>query len=131
VKILVIDDEEMIRDLVQKILTRAGFAVVTAESGQSGINIFADNLHHIGLVLLDLTMDGMSGVDTLRRIRALSPDVPCLISSGQAPAPDEIPEQLKANVYFLQKPYRANQLAAMVSEIITRRGRRVVPDTGP
>jgi len=120
VRILIIDDEEMIRSLAQRILTRGGFDVLTAESGQSGLKLFSENFHQIDLVLLDLTMDDMPGIETLKRIREISPDLPCIISSGQEPGPNELPDELNQNVCFLQKPYRAKQLSEMVSQILSK-----------
>lgn len=124
-KILVIDDEEMIRSLAQKILTRAGFEVLTAESGYSGLTLMSEKPHQIDLVLVDLTMDDMPGVETLRRIREIRPGLPCIISSGQTPTPDELPDELNRNVRFLQKPYRAKQLAEMVDQILSEVGKQV------
>lgn len=124
-RILVIDDEEMIRDLAQRILTRAGFDVLTAESGQSGFKLFYENFHQIDLVLLDLTMDDMPGIETLKRIREISPGLSCIISSGQEPGPNELPDELNRNVCFLQKPYRAMQLSEMVSQILSQVGKQV------
>jgi len=125
VRILVIDDEEMIRSLAQRILTREGFDVLTAESGQSGLKLFSENYYQIDLILLDLTMDGIPGVDTLKRIREISPNLPCIISSGQEPGPNELPDELNQNVCFLQKPYRAKQLSEMVNQILSQVGKQV------
>lgn len=124
-RILVIDDEEMIRSLAQRILIRAGFDVLTAESGQSGLKLFSENFHQIDLVLLDLTMDGILGVDTLKRIRETSPNLPCIISSGQEPGSNELPYELNRNVCFLQKPYRTKQLLEMVSPLLSEVGKQV------
>ena len=124
-RILVIDDEEMIRSLVQRILTREGFDVLTAESGQSGLRLFSENFHQIDLVLLDLTMDDMPGIETLKRIREISPNLPCIISSGQEPGLNELPDELNQNVCFLQKPYRTKQLLEMVSQILSQVGKQV------
>ena len=119
-RILVIDDEEMIRSLAQRILTREGFDVLTAESGQSGLKLFSENFLQIDLILLDLTMNDIPGVETLKRIREISPNLPCIISSGQEPGPNELPDELNQNVCFLQKPYRAKQLLEMVSQILSK-----------
>ena len=115
--VLIIDDEEMIRDLVEKVLTKAGFDVLTAASGRSGLALFSQYHFRIDLIVLDLLMDDLSGVETLRRIREVSPDLPCIISSGEAPAPDELPDELNHNVRFLQKPYHASQLLEMISQV--------------
>jgi two-component system cell cycle sensor histidine kinase/response regulator CckA len=118
--VLIIDDEEMIRDLAQKILMRAGFDVLSAPTGQSGVQLYAERYSQIDLVLLDLTMEDMPGLETLKKLREVSPDLPCLISSGHAPGGYELPEELNHNVYFLQKPYRANQLTEAVNQMLSR-----------
>jgi len=119
VTVLIIDDEEMIRTLTQKILSRAGFDVLTAESGQKGIQLYSERRGQVDMILLDLTMDDISGVEVLRKIREISGDLPCIISSGQPPGTHEIPDELQWNVYFLQKPYRANQLSDLVGQILS------------
>jgi CheY-like chemotaxis protein len=116
--ILVVDDEEVILELTELILGRAGYKVITAESGFAGVETFRAHADSVKLVLLDLTMEDLSGVETLRRIRKVCPHVPCILSSGSAPDPDDIPDDLAANLYFLQKPYRAEHLAALVSHIV-------------
>ncbi len=116
--ILVIDDEPMITDIAERILTRAGFEVATVNSGRDAVERCTDNPDQVDLVLLDLTMDDMPGVEILRRLRLVCPDLPCIISSGQAPSPSDIPADLSRNLSFLQKPYRAGQLVALVKEIL-------------
>ncbi len=115
-KVLVIDDEAMIRDLATKVLSRAGVEVLAAESGQAGIDIFGQHAREISVVLLDVSMPGLSGMDTLRALRQLSTSVPCILSSGMGMEADEVPEDLRANLHFLQKPYRSQILVAKVKE---------------
>lgn len=116
-KILVIDDEEMILSLVTKILTRQDYEVETAYSGEEGLEIYAHQVDNIDLVLIDQSMPGISGMETLGRLREISPDLPCIISSGQLATRDDLPENQQNRVYFLQKPYRADQLSDIVSSI--------------
>ncbi len=116
-RVLVIDDEAMIRDLATKILTRAGIEVLTAASGQAGIDTLGRHLQDINVIILDVTMPGLSGMDTLRGLRQLSPSVPCVLSSGMGMEIDEVPEDLRANLHFLQKPYRSQVLVAKVREV--------------
>jgi len=118
-KLLVIDDEEMIRSLAEKILNRAGFEVLLAESGEEGLQHFTREPDQIGLILLDMFLDGQSGVDTLRQIRQIAPTVPCIISSGHAEDHSEIPEDLAQSVDFLHKPYRAGQLVDKVNLMLS------------
>ncbi len=116
-KILVIDDEEMIRSLAQRILLRAGHEVLLAEDGQAGFEMFSNNPGDIDLVLLDLTLQGTPGMETLAQIRAIVNDVPCIISSGNFPEQGLVPAELDHHVAFLQKPYRASQLTDVVNSL--------------
>lgn len=119
-KVLVVDDEEMILSLATKILTRQGYEVITAYSGDEGLKLYARQPDQIDLLLIDLTMPGLSGFETLRRAREIKPGLPCIISSGQLADPDDTPNDLLNGLHFLQKPYRANQLSNLVNEILTK-----------
>ncbi|MCK4606720.1 MAG: response regulator [candidate division Zixibacteria bacterium] len=120
-KILVIDDEEMIRNLACKILQRDGHEVLLADSGQGGLAIVSREHESLGLVLVDVNMQGMSGIETLRRIREISPMMPCIISSGQISDQNDLPDDLTEHLRFLQKPYRANTLSEMVRSFAAER----------
>jgi DNA-binding response OmpR family regulator len=119
VNILVIDDEELILSLAEDILQKEDFNVILAESGEAGLRYFSDNSVDIELVILDMNMPGLSGLETLRRMRAISENVPCLLSTGDASSfEDIIPEDLRRNTFILEKPYRSRQLVEKVHEIL-------------
>ena len=110
----------MILSLVNKILTRQGYEVETAYSGEEGLEIFAQQTDQIDLLLIDQSMPGLSGMETLRRVRRNSPELPCIISSGQLSTQDDVPNCQHGDIYFLQKPYRADQLSNLVNEILSK-----------
>ena len=116
-KVLIVDDEHMIRDIAAKILKRAGVEVATAESGLDALEVLNSAETDIDIVILDLMMEGISGVKTLEEMRKFHPELPCIISTGQSLEPDDLPEHLKENTHFLQKPYRANQLTEVVRQV--------------
>ena len=109
-KILVVDDEEMILSLTRKILERVGHEVLTAESGQAALDICRDSDPPPGMAIVDLTMAGMTGIETLRRLRALYADIPVIISSGHLSESVEVPEALQAHTATLQKPFQASDI---------------------
>ena len=117
-KILVVDDELMIRSLAEKILSKAGFEVVTADSGDEGIRRLTADPDQIRLVLMDWTMPGMTGVETLKHVREIARNVPCIISSGHVLEKGALPEGLEQNTYFLEKPYRSRRLLDKVNRIL-------------
>lgn len=115
--ILIVDDEQMILDLVVRILKRGNFQAMTTTSGQDAITIFEQNKDNIDLVMLDHNLPGISGVEILSTFRDIKPDIPCLYSSGEVNIIDKIPDELINNTYILVKPYRALSLLEMVEQI--------------
>lgn len=115
--ILVIDDEETVRNVAKIALERCGYKVLAAEDGQKGLDIFEQAPDAISLILLDMAMPGLSGEDTLKRIHAIRPDTPVVVSSGfsETDARAKFPDSITA---FLQKPYTARQLGAEIMSIL-------------
>jgi two-component system cell cycle sensor histidine kinase/response regulator CckA len=115
--ILVIDDEETVRNVARIALERCGYEVIAAEDGQKGVDLFAQTPDAISLILLDMAMPGLSGEETLRRIRAIRPDTPVVVSSGfgESDARSKFGDGISA---FLQKPYTAKQLGAEIVSIL-------------
>ncbi len=122
--ILVVDDEEIVRNVARSALERHGYTVRLAESGEKAIDIFHSDPDSISLVLLDLEMPGIGGAETLRRIRALSPEATVVASSGysQARAIEQFGQGLAD---FLQKPYGVRQLVAKVHSLLAQRNQPV------
>lgn len=116
--VLVVDDEEMINNLAKRILVRAGYDVFTALSGREGLELFEEQSEAIAIVLLDMYMNGLSGIETLRRIREIDPDMPCIFSSGQILEMEDLPSDLHKGVRLLEKPYHASELSDMVSSML-------------
>lgn len=111
--ILVVDDEPLLRRVASKLLQKLGYRVFEASSGQNALEIFQERGTEIDLVLLDLIMPGLNGLQTLERLRALKPEVPILMCSGYA---DE--QKLPPGVNFLSKPYPLEILSQRVSEAL-------------
>lgn len=86
-KILCIDDESAALSVRKRVLETAGHQVVTARSGQEGIELFRSE--PLDLVLLDYWMPGMNGILTARELRRIKSSVPIIILSGLAQLPDE------------------------------------------
>ncbi len=116
--VLVVDDEEPVRRLAARVLGRLGFSVRTAADGREGLEAFQKHADEIVAVVLDLTMPGMSGAETLRAMRTVRPGATILLSSGYD-ADDSIRtlggEQPDG---FLQKPYSARGLARALRAVL-------------
>ncbi|MBT6146595.1 MAG: response regulator [Gemmatimonadetes bacterium] len=112
-RILIVDDEEMIRAVIGRILERLGYTVVLAQDGPSGVARYQEGLDQIDLVLLDLSMPQMSGIEVLEQIRQLNPDVRVIILTGYAAQ-----EAARAGVPVVQKPVNASRLAQALRETL-------------
>jgi CheY-like chemotaxis protein len=116
--VLVIDDEEAVRNIVRAVLSRAGYSVLTAADGLAGLELFRSRESQISLVILDVSMPKMSGSEVLAEIRKAGSCVKILITSGytESEAMAHIPEEDIAG--FLQKPFTVRQLAALISHVL-------------
>ncbi|MBN1517831.1 response regulator [Candidatus Sumerlaeota bacterium] len=108
-RILVVDDEEMIRDVLKAMLSRLGFEAITAEDGLKGLSLFKQNNGRIACVILDLTMPKMNGMETYQEIRKISPATPIMITSGYTEQELADKHEVK-HCCFLQKPYQIDKL---------------------
>ncbi len=112
--VLVIDDEEIVRSTANNALRRLGYTVVTASDGTEGIEVFRALRDRVVVVLLDMTMPGISGEETLHELRKIKPDVAVVLSSGfgETEALRRFGSHHLAG--FLQKPYSMKALASRV-----------------
>lgn len=109
--VLLVDDEEMIRDIGRAVLDRAGYRVLTADDGVEAVDVFARERDRVSLVILDVTMPRMSGRDAFRHLVELNPNARVLFSTGYSGG--DLAE-LDGSVGLLGKPYRPHELVAAV-----------------
>jgi signal transduction histidine kinase/ActR/RegA family two-component response regulator len=122
--VLVIDDEEAVREVAATALELAGYDVLSASDGLEGVALFEAHCETIVAVLLDASMPRMGGEDALARIRAFAGQVPVLVISGHSER-DAVARFEGAGIEgFLQKPFRAEQLVAKVHRLAAARGSR-------
>jgi PAS domain S-box-containing protein len=112
--ILLVDDEELIRDLGQKILQRNGYTVLTASDGREALEIYSKNKEEIALVILDLIMPAMGGKECLVELLKINPQVKTLIASGfvvNGPTRETIDAGAKG---YVSKPFNVRALLKAV-----------------
>jgi CheY-like chemotaxis protein len=116
--ILVVDDEEMALTLVGRILTEAGYRVVTAQSGFECLDAFRLRPHEFHAVLLDLTMPFMDGEETFQRLREIRPDIPVVLCTGFVQQ-DRLDRLMNAGLTgFLRKPIPPDEIINVVRSIL-------------
>jgi CheY-like chemotaxis protein len=108
--ILVVDDEEIVRHMARRALQSKGFDVLTAESGPAAISILKQDPARIELVLLDQSMPGMSGAESLAEIRRIRSDLKVIASSGYSEGETMRLFHNQMVHGFLQKPYTVTAL---------------------
>ena len=112
-KVLVVDDEEIVRRIARTALERAGYTVLLAADGREAVEVFRREAGEIRLVSLDMTMPGRSGEETFRQLREIRRDVPVLVSSGYTEV--EVLERFGDSIDgYLHKPYGITDLARAV-----------------
>lgn len=114
--VLVVDDEEMVRDVAVAILGSAGHETLSAADGAAGVELFRQNVDRIDVVLLDMKMPGMDGPATCAAILEIRPDAKVILSSGFAAAEAASRFEGMALAGFVQKPYRMADMLGAVAK---------------
>ena len=117
-KLLLVEDEDMVRAVAERALVRAGYTVTTASDGEEGLGIVANGDTQFDLIVSDVVMPAMDGPAMARAIRNVRAHVPILFMSGYAE------EQLRneidiENMYFIPKPFSVQQINAKVAEVLS------------
>jgi len=116
--VLLIDDEEVVRDIGSDMLKTMGLKCLTAANGAEGIEIFKKNAAEVTLVILDIEMPGISGEKVFHILRELRPEIKILIASGYGREYLES-EIFKAKIsHYIPKPFKIEQLSYQVNKIL-------------
>jgi len=116
--ILVIEDEEMLKDLVKVSLVSKGYTVLAAEDGIQGVEMYQSHHKEIAVVLSDFGLPLLSGQDVFRKIREINPVAKVILASGLL-EPEAKSEMFKAGLKnFIQKPYMQDEVLQKIREAI-------------
>jgi hypothetical protein len=118
--ILVVDDEEALREVTRRILTRNGYIVVTASSGAQAMEIAASHVGPIDLVLTDVIMPAMQGPTVAKEVKALRPGIRVLFMSGHAQPVLEAEALLGTEFLLVEKPFDQAILLENVRKVLDR-----------
>lgn len=116
--ILFADDDPAVRPLTIDMLTHAGHEVLPASNGLDAVASFQQHAERIDLVILDVLMPELTGTEAATRIRQLSGTVPIIFCSGYTGAESLHQESLPANARVIFKPYGANKLLNLITEVL-------------
>jgi len=127
VRVLLIDDDALLREVLARALAQSGYEVLAAGTGGEGLSLF--DLHHPDVVILDVLLPDMDGWEVCRRIRRIS-TVPILFLTALEEIPDRVRGLVLGGDDYVVKPFAVEELLARV-EAILRRVRRAAPKGSP
>ena len=119
-RVLLVEDEEMVRNLVEQVLTRAGYVVVSTENPHEAINIVASS-PRFDLLISDVVMSGMTGLDMARQIEKLSPGICTIFMSGFTKDPSLRAGMILPSQRYLTKPFQPDKLIAVAGSLLASR----------
>ena len=116
--VLFADDEPVVRRLFERVLTKAGYRVLSAADGAEALALFDVHGPSIGLLVTDLEMPNVHGIEVIAKIRALRPDMPVISTSGYVVGSSESEAAVLESVVRLPKPFSASELLARAREAL-------------
>lgn len=119
--ILIVDDEEVVRNLGQEVLNTKGYSVLLASNGLEAIEQYEKQEGKIDLVILDMIMPKIDGVETYKRLKRLNPSLKILISSGYSHDSHDYAVFQNGIEGFIQKPYKIGELTKKVRQILDKK----------
>jgi len=118
--ILLVDDEDSIRDFLSEILKEQGYKIIEASNGKEGLHKFIESNEQIHLLISDITMPEMSGPELINELREYQPDIKAIFISGNVENEFIKKHTSHANVSFLQKPFTYDTIISKVREILDK-----------
>jgi CheY-like chemotaxis protein len=116
--ILIVDDEQSVRDLGRDILEKYGYETLQANDGEEAIRVFKNNQDMIRLIIIDMIMPKLGGLETYLMLKGIDPAVKALLSTGYDHT-ERVQEILDSGVNgFLKKPYNVNELLSKIRSVL-------------
>lgn len=115
--VLIVDDELVMRELVQDILAPFGTKTFLASSGYEALEIYKNHANEISMVFLDVIMPTMDGISTYHELRKVNPEARILFTSGYTESEDLVVLRQQGKVDFLQKPYKESQILDKIIDV--------------
>src|SRR5512146_1607054 len=119
-RILIVDDEEVLRDVLQAVLQREGFEVILAASGEEALSVLDADVE-VDLVILDIMLPGISGIDTLRAIRIANPTLPVIIITAFSSIDGAIEAMKHGAFHYIPKPFKNEEVILTVNKALEQR----------
>jgi PAS domain S-box-containing protein len=118
--VLLVDDDDRVRDMAKEMIEMGGYEVLTARSGEEALEMYLMHREEISLVILDLIMPGMGGKRCLEEILLINPDIRVLVASGYSSNGLTHQELDSRAIGFVNKPYDAKDILGVIRKVIDR-----------
>ena len=125
--VLIVEDEEALREATRRMFVRNGYQVITAENGPAALEIVREHPGEIDLIVTDVVMPHMLGREVAERVRALRPGIAVLYMSGYAESVLASQGRLDAGVVLLEKPFAEPDLLAKVAQVLNGKAATIRP----
>jgi len=117
--ILLVEDDESVRQMTTSMLEKVGYDVLVAESSQAAVRLCEDRNVHIDIVLSDIIMPGMNGKDMMDKITSIRPGIKTLYTSGYSSEIISRQGLIEGNMHFIQKPFSLKVLNEKIKEVLS------------
>ncbi|HUR80033.1 MAG TPA: sigma-54 dependent transcriptional regulator [Thermoanaerobaculia bacterium] len=118
-RILIVDDEEVLRDVLDTVLRREGFDVVLAASGEEALSVL--DAEEVDLAILDVMLPGISGIDTLRAIRIANPTLPVIVITAFSSIDGAIEAMKHGAFHYIPKPFKNEEVVLTFNKALEQR----------
>jgi signal transduction histidine kinase len=118
--ILLVDDEEYVRDVARRQLERLGYKAITANDGIDAVDIYKKKKKKIDLVLLDMVMPNLAGKETFRELKNINPDIKVILISGFSQNGRAAETLNEGALAFLQKPFKLYELSKVLAGVLRK-----------
>jgi len=118
-RVMIVDDEEVLRDVLEVVLRREGFDVVLAASGEEALSLLDGD--EVDLVILDVMLPGISGIDTLRAIRISNPTLPVVVITAFSSIDGAIEAMKFGAFHYIPKPFKNEEVVLTVNKALEQR----------
>ncbi|HSN67932.1 MAG TPA: sigma-54 dependent transcriptional regulator, partial [Thermoanaerobaculia bacterium] len=118
-RILIIDDEEVLREVLEAVLRREGFDVLSAASAEEGLSLL--DREEVDLIILDMMLPGMSGAEALRVVKETDPDIPVVIITAYSSIDGAIDAMKRGAFHYIPKPFKNEEVILTVNKALEQR----------
>ena len=117
-QILIVDDEAIVRESIRDWLKDAGYQVLTAESGEEALALMEK--HTFGVIILDLRLPGMTGIDVLKKVKSLKPNIKSIVTTAYPTMLTKDEASRLGVIDYLIKPISPDKLEGLIRETLSK-----------